>query len=180
MKQHFCRLLLLAGLVFLVSSCQKGDAGPAGATGPAGPVGPQGVAGNANVITYTYASQTFTSSLSLLLTNISQGRIDSSLLLCYYNPSTEVVTAWYPCPGFGSAGAYQTRFFWYQTGTAPSTYTVSIRTLTPAGASYTSALTFTKIRVIIASSSAILTGGRTQQLNINDYQSVKAYFNLPD
>jgi hypothetical protein len=180
MKQNFAKLLLFAGLIFLVSSCKKGDAGPAGATGPAGPVGPQGIAGNANVIAYTYGSQTFTGALNLLLTNISQARIDSSLVLCYYNPSTEAASAWYPCPGFGSSGAYQTRLFWYQTNTAPSTYTVSIRILTPAGASYSSALTFTKIRVIIASSSAILTGGRTRQLNTADYQSVKEYFNLPD
>jgi hypothetical protein len=182
------KLIIFFFILVLSASCKKGDTGPAGAAGPAGATGatgaagPQGVAGNANVITYTYASQTFTGLLNLTLTNISQGRVDSSLVLVYFNPSDQAATAWYPCPGLGSNGAYDTRYLIYQTGTSPSTYTVALRTMTLAGAAYTTAVTFAKVRVILASSSSILTGGRSSQpaVDLSDYNAVKKYYNIAD
>lgn len=181
MKPFLFKLLTVFVISGTLFSCQKdGATGPAGPAGPAGPMGPQGVSGNANVITYTYSSQTFTGALNLLLTNMSQARIDSGIVLVYYNPSTEVSTAWYSCPGVGSGGSYNTRFFYYQTGTSPSVYTVAIRALTLSGGGYPSPLTFTKTKVVIIATAAIANGGRYggSLPDLTDYLSVKKYFAL--
>ena len=169
-----CALSLLA--------CKKGDQGPAGAEGPAGPAGPQGVPGNANVILYTFGTQTFTGATSYILSNLSRGRVDSSMVLVYYNPSTETETAWYPCPGGGSGGVYETRYFIFQSSISPSKYTLGLRAITPSGTAYSNPLTFTKLRVIITLTSSIIPGGRSSQpvVDYNDYYAVKKYFNLPD
>lgn len=160
---------LIAALVLLTTivSCKKGDTGPAG---------------NANVIQYNFSSQTFTGVLNLTLSNISQGKIDSSMVLIYYNPSTEAATAWYAVPGLGSGGLYETRYFLYQTSTSPSIYTLSIRTNKPDGTgTYASALTFTKTRVFIVPASTILPGGRqAAPVDYSDYYAVKKYYNIPD
>ncbi|MDB5247736.1 MAG: hypothetical protein JWQ40_2130 [Segetibacter sp.] len=157
-----------------------GPGGPTGPQGPQGPAGPQGVAGNANVVTYTYTSQTFTGSKDYLLTNISRGRIDSSFILVYYNPSTESETTWYPSPGPGSVGTYQTRYFIYQYSTTPSTYSLGLRVLTPnASGPYTSPVTFVKLKIVVVLSSSILPGGRTA-FNWSDYNWTKRYLNLRD
>ena len=182
MRKKIYRLSLVFVCALSLIACKKGDEGPAGATGPAGPAGPQGVPGNANIILYNFGPQTFTGATSYVLSNLSRGRVDSSLVLVYYNPSTEAETAWYPCPGGGSGGAYETRFFIYQSSIAPSRYTLGLRAITPAGASYPNPLTFNKLRVIIALTSSILPGGRSSQpaVDYTDYYAVKKYFNLPD
>ena len=163
--------------VFL-SACIKGPAGPTGATGATGTTGatgPQGVSGNANVILYEYGSVTFTSTVNYLMTNISQGRIDSSILLTYYNPSTEAATAWYVVPGAGSMAAYVTRNLWWQSSTNPSVYTMSVRTQNWDGTANTTSKTFTKLRIFVVNSSAILTGGKGAAVDLNDQDAVYKY-----
>src|SRR4051812_5723868 len=116
-----------------------------------------------------------------MLSNISQGRIDSSFVLAYYNPSTEAPTAWYPVPGIGSSGAYETRFFIYQTVTSPSTYLMGVRLMAPGSAlSYANAVTFTKFKIVVVSSSAIFTGGRQIRPDWSNYNAVKKFLNLPE
>ncbi|MGN6291518.1 MAG: hypothetical protein ACTHMV_02150 [Chitinophagaceae bacterium] len=160
-------ILLFSTLFF--SACKKGD------------VGPQGPTGNADVKMFTFSSQTFTGALNLKLpVGLTQGYIDSSLVLVYYNPSNEAATAWYPCPGLGSSGAYETRYLIYQSSPTPEEWTLSIRLMKPDGSGpYTSAVTFTKIRVVFAPASSIQTG-RSAPIDLNDYYAVKNYFNLPD
>jgi hypothetical protein len=185
--------LFLAVIVFsaVLISCSKdgatgpaganGATGPAGPAGPTGPVGPQGVSGNANVVSYTYGSKTFTSSVDYLMTNMPQSRIDSSIVLAYYNPSTEAATAWYQVPGAGSTASYEVRNFWYQTATAPtSVYTMGVRTYNHDGSANAVSKTFTKFRIFVVAASSILPGGRQTKpaIDLNDYNAVCEYLGV--
>lgn len=166
MKYYLFAFLLLSFI-----ACKKGDDGPAG---------PQG---NASVTMYTFESQSFVGLLRLYLKDISPGRIDSSLILVYYNPVTEATTAWYPSPGAGSATMYQTRFYLYQSSASPSIYELSLLTLDLKGFSYPNPVTFRKIRVIIAPAATILPGGRQSSsppVNYADYYAVLRYYHLSE
>ncbi|WP_326992652.1 hypothetical protein [Chitinophaga sp. 212800010-3] len=166
MKKYLFACILLAFM-----GCKKGD------------IGPQGPQGNANVTIYTFGSQTFTVQLDLTLNNISTGKMDSSLVLVYYNPVREAATAWYPVPGAGPGTMYQTRFFTYQVSIDPSNYRLSIRAFQAAGSDYGFPLTFRKIRVIIAPAAAIIPGARmssSQPVDYNDYYAVLRYYHLSE
>ena len=164
-------MALLVSATLFMTACEKGEDGA------------QGPTGNANVTVYNYPTQTTASgSLNYTLT-ISKEKLDSSLLLVYYNPSTEAASAWYPVPGLGASATYQTRYFIYQTATTPnSEYTLSVRLTQPAsGSPYAGPVTFTKLKVVIAPASQVLTGGRmAAPYDVNDYYSVKNYFGLED
>lgn len=184
------KLLLIAALsTAFIYSCegpegpegpqgQKGDTGATGATGLQGPAGPQGVSGNANVVLYEYGSQTFTSSVSYLLTDISQGRIDSSIVLSYYNPSTEAATMWIAVPGASSTGTYVTRNYWWQSSTDPSTYTMTVRTHTWTGTLNTTSKTWTKFRIFVILASAIETGDKKSEVDLTDYNAVCEFLGI--
>lgn len=165
-------VLLLLCMAMLMSSCKKGDTGPAGEDG------------NANVRLFTYSDITFTGVYNMQLSGISQGMMDSSLVLIYYNPSTEVASSWYPVPGLGSGALYDMRYLLYQSSTSPSIYTISLRAMQPNGSgSYASQLTFTKVRVFLVPASSVTVGGRgvadsESILNVEDYYSVCRYFNI--
>lgn len=158
----------------------QGEQGPQGPQGEEGPQGPSGEDGNANVLLYEFGEQTFTNVLSLQL-SVSRETVDNSLILVYYNPSNEASTSWYAIPGLGSGGNYQTRYFIYQSSTDPSVYTLSMRTLEPDGSGlYGSQVTFTKIKVIFAEASSIISAKAKSQLDLRDYNAVKAYYGIPD
>jgi hypothetical protein len=167
------KLFLVAALALSFTACKKGDTGPAGTSGKDG---------NANVTVYNFGSQAASGgSLNYTLT-VTQGKIDSSLILVYSNPSTEAATAWYPVPGLGSGGSYEARFFIYQTATTPSSvYTLAVRLLSPGGtAVYSSAVTFTKLKVVLAPASTLINGRMAAPVDYSDYYAVKAYYHLPD
>ncbi|WP_315821111.1 hypothetical protein [Paraflavitalea speifideaquila] len=161
-----------------ITACKKGDTGD---TGPAGPTG------NADVTVYNFGQTTFTSATNLLLNNISQGRMDSSLVLAYYNPVPEALTSWYPIPGSGSGGLYEMRYFVYQSATSPnSVYTFGLRAIKPDGTPYATALIFRKIKIIIAPAGVVIAGGRqmagvnTLPVDINDYHAVCRYYGISE
>lgn len=154
----------------------KGDKGDTGATGQQGPAGPQGVTGNANVVLYEYGSITFTSSVDYLMTDITQGRVDSSIILSYYNPSTEDATAWYPVPG--STTTLVIRNFWWQTALDPSTYTMTVRTHNWNGTLNTTSKTWTKFRIFVVLASAIEVGGKKSEVDLNDYYAVCEFLGI--
>lgn len=164
--------LLSLCLVLLMASCKKGDTGPAGQDG------------NANVRLFTYSNITFTGVYNLQLSGISQGQMDSSMVLIYYNPSSEVASSWYPVPGLGSGSTYDMRYLLYQSSPSPSIYTISLRAMLPNGSGpYGSQLTFTKVRVFLVPASSVTVGGRgvadsESILNTEDYYSVCRYFNV--
>jgi hypothetical protein len=150
----------LAILTVVLTAC-TGDAGPVGpqgetglqgAPGPQGPAGPQGVAGNADVVVYTFGERIFTDYVLYELPDVSMGTIDSSLVQVHYNAST---TAWYPMPGVGEGGDYDTRYFIYRPPSGITTLVV--RLSDPAtGAAYASPVRFTKLKVVIARASSIV------------------------
>ena len=152
-------LLALCCTVFAIG-CKKGEQGPAG---------------NANVEIHNFGSQTITTGvINYTLKNISRGKIDSSLILVYYNPSIESETSWYPIPSIGSGNLYQTRYFLTQSG---NDYSLGIRILKMDGVTaYTTSITFTKLKVVIAPASSI----HSSSINKGDYNSVKQYLQLTD
>jgi len=186
-KQFLSGILLLA----LVAACKKGDtgpAGPAGSPGQQGPAGPQGMAGNANVTVYTYGSRTFTGLQDYLIPNVTQAKIDSSMLLAYYNPSSESPTSWYPIPGLGSGGLYETRSLTYQSSSSPEQTTLSVRLVKPDGTgSYATAVTFTRLKIFLVPASVVVPLGRRQEGPGSGiptpyplYEEIKNYFSLSD
>lgn len=189
MKTIYLFKTMLIGLCVIslcITSCKKGDVGAQGERGEQGEKGGNGEKGtkgdngNANVVLYEFGKQTFTGALNLQLP-VSKATVDKSLVLVYYNPEFEVATAWYACPGLGSSGFYQTRFFIYQTKASPSTYQLSIKTTNIGSTStYGSALTFNKIKVIFAEASSTIKADANGSLDLQNYQSVKAVLNLKD
>jgi hypothetical protein len=183
-------VMLFLFLAAFICNCSKegpqGPTGPQGAQGAQGPKGDkgdpgaQGVAGNANVTLYNFASKTFTTLTSFQLL-ASQSLVDSSIVLAYYNPSPEVATAWYPIPGLGNSGFYQTRSFFYQVSTSPSTYSYTVRLVNANGTGdYTTPVTWTKTRIFLVKATDILTGGRKASLpDFNDYYAVCRYLGIP-
>ncbi len=165
-------------LPVLLLSCTGKD----GAMGPAGPAGNDGVNGtngNATVITYQFGSRTTTTGNIDYPFSATQQLVDSSLILAYYNPSTEASTAWYPVPGLGSGGMYMTRGMWYQTSASPSSYLYRVFLLTPSGSGpYTSSVTLTKLKIIIAPASIITVLASAGSLNLSDYGAVARYLNV--
>lgn len=184
------KLLLLAVLATaLVTSCEgpegpegpqgpKGDTGATGAAGSQGPAGPQGVSGNANVLLYEYGTMSFTSSVDYLMTNITQGRVDSSIILSYYNPDTEDPTAWLAIPGASVMGDYMIRNFWWQTSLDPSTYTMRIRTNNWDGSFNEESKTWTKFRIFVVLASEIFTVESKSELDLNDHDSVCEFLGI--
>ena len=152
--------------VFCVCACKKGEKGE------------QGPTGNADVTMFTFENKTFTNTLALEIP-ISKSRVDSSLVLVYYCPSTEAASSWYPVPGIGSSGTYNTRYNLYQpqTQTQPSKYRLDIRTLNMAGTAYGYAVTFTKIKVIFAPASSISALSNLNEIK-NDYYLAEKQFNI--
>jgi len=150
-------------------------------SGEDGATGPRGEDGNANVIILEYGTQTTTTGMFTYTFQASQGFVDSCLVLGYYNPSTEVPTAWYAVPGLGSMGAYMTRSYWYQISLDPSAYGYYVRLLTPSGsAAYTTSTTFTRFRIVLAPASEIQILSSSGMLDLSDYSAVADYFKLPE
>lgn len=162
------KLLPLYLALFMSACSKKGDPGPKGADG------------NPDVTVFNFGGQKFTSALNLTI-NVTQGRMDSSLILVYYNPANESSTAWYPVPGTGSGGSYQTRFFTYQSSPAdqPSQYTVGLRLMTPAGAAYMTEVEFRKVRIFIVPAGRVLPGGRqAAPVDYGDYHAVLRFYGI--
>jgi hypothetical protein len=138
MKKYLLTLFCIS-IAVLFSQCKKeGDAGKDG---------------NANVMIYTFGSKTSSGgSINYSLpAEVTQARLDSSVVLAYYNPSNELPEVWYSVPGIGSGGYYHVRSFWYNT----SNPVFGVRIMTPAGAIYNTAVTFTKFRIVIIPASQI-------------------------
>ncbi len=173
---NFRLFSLVAGFALLMPGCSKDKEGPQGEPGPSG---------NANVTVYNYATQTFTGSVNYTLKNTSQARIDSSLVLAYYNPALEAPTSWYPVPGLGSGGLYDTRSFIFPAvNNVDFNYTVRLVNANGTGG-YTGQVTFTKFRIFIVPANNILVGGRMANqpaapVDYSDYHKVCAYYNIPE
>jgi len=188
MKQAKFIMLAFFLAAFFCSCTKEGPQGPAGAQGEQGPQGPQGdkgdpgpqgVPGNANVVLYNFPSRTFTTLTSYQIP-IDPGKVDSSIVLAYYNPSTEVATAWYPIPGLGNSGFFQTRSFIYQTTTSPSVYSMVVRLVNANGTGdYGTQVTWTKTRIFFIQATQLSTGRKMPPPDVKDYYAVCRYYGIP-
>ena len=167
---NYTKTLMIVLILLAAFSCKKGDTGPAGKDG------------NANVKMYTYGPQTFTGVYNYVIPGITQGQADSCIFLAYYVISTELATTWYPVPGLGSGGIFDTRSFVNQSSISPAAYALSVRILKPDGsASYPNPVTFSKFKIVVISPSAIVAAGRVAApVDYSDYYAVKKYYNLQD
>lgn len=159
-----------------------GPQGPSGTPGPTGPTGPQGPTGNANVQQYTFGSRTFSSSSSVVaytVPNITQAQLDASTVLVYHELSINPNT-WWPTPGINDNGNYVTAAAFYISGTSlkigTSIYNVN-------GSFYvygSSTFVWSRLRVIIIPASSNVTLAKASGLNLNDYNAVRKFYNLPE
>src|SRR5882762_7992904 len=110
-------------VVLLATACSKtgptGPQGTTGAAGPQGPTGPQGPQGNANVFTdtfslvsadwlwnsgYTYSNSNsgtvtyFTRYHDVTFSKITQGMLDSGMVVVYLAPNANDLNQWAPLP----------------------------------------------------------------------------------
>ncbi|WP_341840563.1 hypothetical protein [Chitinophaga caseinilytica] len=175
MKKQFTSTLrrygALVPMLFLlfVSACSK--------KGDPGPKGDNGKDGNANVMVFNFGPQTITSAINLTI-DVSRGKMDSSMILVFYNPETELESAWYPMPGVGSGSLYETRFLTYQSGTSPSRYTVAIRLMTLAGAAYATQVKFRKLRIFVVPANTMVNARQAPLADYSDYAAVLRYYGI--
>jgi hypothetical protein len=116
-------LVICAVISIFAAGCSKtgpaGATGPQGSTGAQGPAGPQGPQGNANVQVYTFTlvnsqwlwnddyilytgsgsyTEWFTRYYKATFPAVTQGVLDSGLVLVYMTPNLSDNTQWSPVP----------------------------------------------------------------------------------
>ncbi len=164
----------------------QGDTGPQGSTGATGPQGPQGIAGNANVVEYTYGSANITYYTSYTIPNMNQARYDSSLILAY--AYTSVDDRWKSVPGpVWDYSSSTWNLSSLETFTSGLCY---VYLLNFDGSDNSTQMTFDKFKIIVASASSISTAGRISQtgkdirnsgVDLKDYYAVCKFYGLsPD
>lgn len=169
MKKLSKRILAIALMLGSLSiySCTK-------ETGPKGDTGVPGVNGNANVTQISFGSTTIPASglLTLTLPGITKSIADKSLILTY-----------------GLVNGFQ----WLSISgtwinfTTTKTYITQILAQDPASGVYFNQVTgpatsetFAAIRVLVIPANVLVNGrSANPPFDINDYESVRQYFNLP-
>ena len=165
----------------------QGPNGTPGATGPAGPSGPQGPSGtngNANVQQYTFGSRFSTLLDPYVIYGgipLTQAQLNSSTILLFHENATQI-NVWYATPGKGIAGVYDTvnSLVVSTSGDNAGNLFIRVDLRTPAGQPYTSGTTFSRFRVIIIPASSNVTLAKAGGLNLNDYNAVRKFYNLPE
>ena len=201
-KKHAHFVIVIASVMLLATACSKGDTGATGATGAAGATGAQGVAGptgpqgNANVFTdtltlasadwawnsaYVYSTgsggytEYFTRYHDVTFSKVTQGLLDSGMVVVYMEPNATDTNQWSPLPytflAFGSQFYYnfvyesmpgKVRLHYFYTangsGTAPTTLSTDVIP--------------THKYKIIALTGTVSTAMRRQLINVGDYKAV--------
>lgn len=174
--KHVLMMALAAGaLLFTACGGTSGPTGATGATGATGPSGTNGTDGNANVKQYTFGTRT--TSTGFILYSISpftQAELDSSTIVMFHESVN--VSQWVATPGYG-LGSYSTRasFLILSGGLG-----ITVALIAPAGTTYTTSTTFTRFRVIVIPASSNVNLAKAGGLNLNDYNAVRKYYNLPE
>lgn len=171
MKRFYSGLLLATLFLgsFAFQNCQskEGEVGPAGPAGPQGSKGDKGDPGSANVQYSPWINVNFTGSGTSYTGNITapaitQDVLDKSDIRVYWKESGRVLTLPYAQTLGGTSYSVHQRFYVgrvelvasYSLGTQQMRY------------------------VIIPGGTSI--GARKAAVDLNDYEAVKAYVNLPD
>ena len=190
MKYFLMTAMAAASLLFTACGGTPGPTGPngtTGATGPAGPTGPIGVTGptgptgptgNANVQQYTFGLRRITAGSFASYSNmpLTQTQLDNTTVVVFHE-HTDNRNTWYPSPGAGYLNGYVTLMVLSITG---SNLLVDVQPKNPDGTLYASTLTFSRVRVIIIPASSNVTLAKASGLNLNDYNAVRKYYNLPE
>jgi hypothetical protein len=167
------KYLFVSMIVLAFVACQKGDTGPAGPqgapglNGSKGAQGPQGIAGNANVMQYTYGAQNLANGFAQLQVTTTLDTMNRSQWFVYLYNQNDL---WYFVPGFGYGGLTQYRVYMGYSGSKVNIY---IDRAVGAGETYA------KARIIRIYASSETTGGRVA-LDFTDYKAVQKFYNLPD
>ncbi len=196
----------IVSIVLLATACAKtGPTGPQGAigvAGPQGPTGPQGPQGNANVFTdtlslasadwlwnsgYTYSNSNggtvtyFTRYHDVVFSKITQGMLDSGMVMVYVAPNANDQNQWAPLPytftAFSNAfyynyvyetmpGKVRLHFFYTQNGSGATPTTLS-----------TDVIPTHKYK-IVAISGRVSTAMKRDKVDIGDYQQVMNYLGM--
>jgi len=154
-----------------------GPQGPSGTPGATGPTGPQGPTGNANVQQYTFGARAANISIPFTIPNFTQAQLDSSTILTYATYPSSATK--YPVPGaiFNSgcyASGFQVIF-----GANLAVYIQQVKS-TDLAAYCASPTALTSFTVIVIPNSSNVTLAKTGGLNLNDYNAVRKYYNLPE
>ncbi|HEY4286476.1 MAG TPA: hypothetical protein VGN00_05200 [Puia sp.] len=194
----FAFSLLIAGSML---SCKKGDTGPAGPAGPAGPTGAQGPIGNANVFVdtfslasadwlwnsgYTYSNTNggtityFTRYHDVTFSKLTQGIIDSGMVLVYIAPNLNNLQQYSPMPysylSFGSVfyynyvfetfvGKVRLHFFYTQNSTTAAPTTLS-----------TDVIPTLKYKIVVVAGT-VATTMKAHDVDVKDYNAVNHFLN---
>jgi hypothetical protein len=171
---------------------QQGPQGPQGIegqVGPIGPQGPQGIPGNSNVVLYEYDSVTFTFSIEYLIPDMTVERMDSSLVIGYFNPVEYDEDVWITLPGIVAiAGANNYIVTQYLYSYDENTYSLILTTFSIDGSLDTEQKTWRKFRIFVIPATSVLPGGRIAEeevgfnitgIDIKNHDEVCDYFRLP-
>ncbi|WP_232825994.1 hypothetical protein [Chitinophaga alhagiae] len=162
----------------------QGPQGPGGATGPQGPAGPagqQGAPGNANVTLYTFKNVKVKIGYQLHLTNLPKARMDSCMVLGYYNPAGEYSGTWYPIPGPGPGNAYWAVYNLVQVGGNMGLYGFNLKLQQPDGTAYNTEVIFNTVRIFVVPASSIIPlGKQAPAVDVKDYEAVLKHYGFQD
>ncbi len=182
MKNAVTILFLLS--ILFIGSCSKegpiGPAGPQGAQGPQGNQGAQGAQGNANIIVknFTLYPSDFTEygtsgqsqhrySATHSISEITNSVFDNGMVVVYYKSGT----SWFSLPQtiYVSGYSYTLTYFHYVGGIGVQRYDSDLYSLAPS---------FNlELKVVIVPPAS---GKKEWNVDWNNYQAVKAYFQLKD
>ncbi len=171
-------ILLFTVIAVSFSSCKK-EAGPTGPAGTNGINGTNGTDGNADVKSITFNnpitnSYYFTDTLPGVNYNV----LGNSLVLTYIQ-DPNCTPNWYSVPGLGCSAVYSARVFTTVPGGSDTLTTLlSLELRTPDGTSISTNHTISKLRVIVAPASTILTGKK--ETDYSDYKATCRYFNIAE
>lgn len=198
-KKISCFAVVIVSVVLLGAACSKGDTGATGATGAAGPqgvAGPTGPQGNANVFTDTFSlvntdwlynsgyfystgsggyTEYFTRYHDVAFSKVTQGVLDSGMVIVYMEPNATDSNQWSPLPytflAFGGQYYYnfvyesmpgKVRLHYFYTangsGTAPTTLSTDVIP--------------THKYKIVALTGTVSTAMKRQLIDVGDYKAV--------
>lgn len=181
-KTFYHPFSLLLAFILLITACSKeGPAGPAGPVGPQGPTGttgsqgPKGDTGTANVIYSAWLDVTFriNQDSSAFIATIPAVRLTNPILTSgvvkvYLNLSTAATPVIVPLPYFDGDFIINTRY---------SSQTIQII----ANDNFSTVLNQAGAKVF-QFRYVIMPGGTTARstVDLNNYEEVKKYYNIPD
>ena len=141
--------------------------------------GAKGTDGNANVIMYTFGSNSTSSGTMPMYTFPGdQTLMETSLILVYYKLNGS--TIWYPAPGIGTSTDYVTRINFYLLTTNSIALYIRLVTITDQSVPYTTLTIFEKTRIIVAPASTVTAMSLSGGPDYSDCEAVMKYYGLKD